>query len=234
MGIRKKAKKLASGAGVALATSGLSSCHNNGAVDPPPPPFECTTGVGDGSILDAIGTVAGTTLQVMFMNRSPSRWTAAQITAVVGGTVRPVEVANPLVVVIDLTNDAVTSGSFTLSGTVQGYSGSSCMVTRTFRFTIGSSGVVIAREDELPLSERHAAHIAVLSRDGRHLQLEATTQYAGTAAIAWTVSGGDVVWQDGRRLSWRLPDEPGLYQAQLVIDYGPAGLSFDALAFEVS
>ena len=48
------------------------------------------------------------------------------------------------------------------------------------------------------------------------------------------VSGGDVVWQDGRRLSWRLPEASGLYQAQLVIDYGPAGLSFDALAFEVS
>jgi hypothetical protein len=35
-------------------------------------------------------------------------------------------------------------------------------------------------------------------------------------------------------MSWRLPHEPRLYQAQLVVDYGPGGLSVDAVAFEVS
>jgi hypothetical protein len=233
MRIRTKAKALASGAGVALATSGLSSCHNNGAVDPPPPPFECTAGVGDGTILEATGTLAGTMLAVMFTNRSPSQWTAAEVTAVVGGVARPVQVANPLVVVIDLTEDGMTGGSFTLSGTVRGYGGTSCAVTRTFRFTIGPSGVTVASADDLPLSERHAAHIAVRSREGHDVELEATTPFSGPANIRWTVTGGRVVAQDGKRMSWRLPEEPGLYQAQLVIDYGSGGLSFDALAFEV-
>lgn len=232
MRIRRKAKALASGAGVALATSGLSTCHNNGAVDPPPPPFECTAGVGDGTILDATGMLAGTVLRVMFTNRSPSRWTAAEVTVVVGGEARPVEVANPLIVAIDLTNDAVTSGSFTLSGTVQGY-GASCSVTRTFRFTLGPAGVTVASAADLPLFERHAAQIAVRSRDGHQVELEATTPFSGPATIAWTVSGGAIVAQNEKRMSWRLPEEPGLYQAQLVIDYGPGGLSFDALAFEV-
>ena len=40
--------------------------------------------------------------------------------------------------------------------------------------------------------------------------------------------------EEGNRLRWRLPSEPGLYQAELVIDYGPQGLSFDTLALEVS
>ena len=45
---------------------------------------------------------------------------------------------------------------------------------------------------------------------------------------------GLMLSQDGARLRWRLPREAGLYQAEVVIDYGASGLSFDTLALEVS
>ncbi len=231
MGIKDKAMNLAAGAGVALATSGLSSCHDNGGVDPPPPPLECNT-VDHGESLTATATVTGTQLQITIHNSSNSGWTAVAITSVVGGSARPVALGEPLMVVIDLTDDRVTSGSFTLKGTLA--RGNVCAVSRTFTFRLQPDGVVVAFAHELPLAARQQARIALVGRDGHEVELEATTPFCGAAEITWTVTGGEVVSREGTRLRWRLPREAGLYQAELVIDYGPNGLSFDALALEVS
>lgn len=231
MGIKDKAKNLAAGAGVALATSGLSHCNDNGAVDPPPPPLECNT-VDQGESLTSTAMVTGTQLQVIIHNNSNSIWTAVTITAVVGGSARPVTLGEPLTVVIDLTDDRVTSGSFTLKGTLRGQR-NDCAVSRTFTFRLQPDGVVVAVAHELPLGARQQARIALVGRDGHEVELEATTPFRGAGAITWTVSGGEVVSREGARLRWRLPREAGLYQAELVIDYGPSGLSFDALALEV-
>jgi hypothetical protein len=38
----------------------------------------------------------------------------------------------------------------------------------------------------------------------------------------------------GARLRWRVPPEAGLYQAELVVDYGELGFAFDALVLEVT
>jgi hypothetical protein len=65
------------------------------------------------------------------------------------------------------------------------------------------------------------------------VDLEASTPFGGAHTIAWTVTGGEIVSQDGARLRWRLPSEVGLYQAELVVDYGPRGLSLDTLVLEV-
>ena len=231
MGIQKKARKIAAGAGVALATSGLSSCHNNGAVDPPPPPFECNT-VDQGESLTATATIAGGELQVTIRNGSPSRWTAVSITSVVGGTARPVVLGEPLVVVIDLAEPRVTEGSFHLSGELEGTN--RCAVSRTFTFRLQPDGVVVAFANELPLAARQQARIALVGRDGHDVELEATTPFVGAGGITWRVTGGEILSQAGARLHWRLPREAGLYQAEVVIDYGPSGLSFDTLALEVS
>jgi hypothetical protein len=231
--MKDKARKVAAGASVALATSGLSTCNDNGAVDPPPPPLECNT-VDEGESLTATATVAGTALQVSIRNGSPSSWSAVAVTAVVGGTARPVTPAEPLVVVIDLTDDRVSEGSFRLTGELRGSTGNRCAVSRTFTFRLQAGGVVVASAKELPLAARQQARITLVGRDGREVQLEATTPFRGAAALAWTVTGGEVVSRKGARLHWRLPPEPGLYQAELVIDYGPSGLSFDTLVLEVS
>jgi hypothetical protein len=233
MSFRKKAKKLAGRAGVALATTGLSACRF-GPVDPPPAPFAC--GLGGATELNATATVTGTELAVKIFNHPLAQFIAVRITSVVGGSARPVHLAtNPLTVVIDLTDETVKSGSFTLSGTLHGVNSSnSCAVTRTFTFSLDSGQVVIALAEELPLAERESARIALVSRQGHQVELEATTPFDGAATLTWTVTGGEVLSQEGTRLSWLLPAEAGLYQAELVVDYGPRGLSFDALALEVS
>ena len=73
----------------------------------------------------------------------------------------------------------------------------------------------------------------MVARDGHDVELEATTPFRGARTIAWAVTGGEIVSREGARLRWRLPARAGLYQAELVIDYGPRGLSFDTLALEV-
>ena len=231
MGIKDKARKVAAGASVALATSGLSTCNDNGAVDPPPPPLECNT-VDQGESLTATATVTGTELQVTIRNTAVARWTTVAITAVVGGSARPVALGEPLIVVIDLTSPSVTEGSFHLGGELEYRN--RCAVSRTFAFRLQPDGVVVALANELPLAARQQARIALVGRDGRDVELEATTPFLGAGAMTWTVTGGEMVSQDGARLRWRLPKEPGLYQAELVIDYGSRGLSFDTLALEVS
>ena len=55
--------------GVAMATLGLSTCSDGGAVDPAPPPLDCTT-VGKGESLFATGTVSGQTLTIDITNSS--------------------------------------------------------------------------------------------------------------------------------------------------------------------
>ena len=232
MGIKAKSRKAAAGASVALATAGLSACNDKYSHgDPVPPPLQCNT-VDEGETLSATATLAGTELRVTIRNRSLSSWTAAEITSVSGGSVRPVTLGEPLTVLIDLTDETVRSGSFTLSGTLRGGI-SECTVTRTFNFTIGPGGVVVASAEELPLAARQQARIALVARDGQDVELEATTPFRGAQTIAWTVSGGEIVSREGARLRWRLPARAGLYQAELVMDYGPSGLSFDTLALEV-
>jgi len=233
MGIKDKSKKAAAGASVAIATASLGSCSRPTHGDPPPPPLECNT-VDEGESLRATATVTGRELRVMIRNVSYSEWTAAEVTSVVGGSARPISLGPPFTVVIDLEDDTVKSGSFTLKGTLRGYPDKTCAVSRTFVFTLGPDGVVVAFAPELPLSARQQARIALVARDGLDVDLEATTPFRGARTITWTVTAGEVVSREGPRLRWRLPAQAGLYQAELVIDYGPHGLSFDTLALEVS
>jgi hypothetical protein len=87
--------------------------------------------------------------------------------------------------------------------------------------------------EELPLPERGAARIVLVSREGREVELAAVAGFEGTQTFSWTVTGGEVLALDGPRLRWRMPAEAGLYQVDVVADYGSRGLSFDTLALEV-
>jgi hypothetical protein len=229
--VNDKSKTLAAGATVALATSGLSSCQDNGAVDPPPPPLECNS-VGRGETLSAAGSLAGRQLRVV-VGATNGALTGVQISSVVGGVARPVEAsAFSVTVVIDL-DPGVASGSFTLAGTLEGFPAARCPVVRTFTFTLGPAGVVVASTGDLPLPARQQARIMMVAREGHEVELEATTPFQGPHTVLWTVTGGEVVSREGARLRWRLPDAAGLYQAELAVDYGRSGLSFDTLVLEV-
>src|SRR5688572_16438934 len=231
--IRRKTKSLAAGASVALATAGLSHCNDNGAVDPPPPPLSCNT-VDEGEALIVSAVLEGTALRVTMGNSSPSVWRTVEVTDVRGGVLAaPVVPATPVVFAITLSSPDVTSGGFTVRGTVSGFDGTTCTVTRTFIFTISGTNVTIAGMAELPLAARQQARVALISREGVEVELEATTPFPGPQTISWAVSGGTIMAQKGARMRWRLPTEAGFYQVELVIDYGPRGLSFDTLGLEV-
>jgi hypothetical protein len=234
MGVKETAKQVATaGAGVALAAAGCH-CGPNGAVDPPPAPLVCSD-VGEGGTLSANGSLQGTTLLVTIANDDLGNWRAAEIVDLHGVSLVSLEGLDRshLDIKLQLTSEATRSGSFTVRGQLA--SGDTvCAVHRTFTFTIGARVVIAALDARsMPLASRHPAEIALLRRDGLEVELEARTGFTGPFRSTWFVSAGELLVQTGHRARWRLPDERGLYQAQLVLDYGSPGMAFDALSLEV-
>jgi hypothetical protein len=233
MGIKEKAKKVAA-ASAALATSGLSSCTHGGAVDPPPPPLECST-VNMGQSLVARAGRVGTTVAIDIA-QPLATWTKADVTALTGASLTSLTVSPSLRIVLELADAATTSVTFTVDGVLSGVDGGTCPSRRTFMLSLdGTGGVTIASNghDGLPLAARQQARIVLVEREGSEVELQADTPFRGARTIQWAVTAGEVVHREGGRLRWKLPPEPGFYQAELVVDYGDSGLSVDTLAFEV-
>lgn len=230
MDIQEKAQKIAAGT-VALATTGLSGCDIGGSVDPPPPPFSCEA-VDEGETLEASGQVDGSELTVTVEHVGlPGTWESADITSVEGASVTELEIVAQLVrLVLELDTPTTTAGSFTLEGVIE-----SCPVSRAFDFAIsdGTVQVAIRPVRPLPLAAHERAEIAVLARNGRLVELDGRTAYEGAYHFDWAVTGGKILAVRDGQLVWELPEEPGLYQVELVVDYGEQGFAADALAFEV-
>ena len=117
-----------------------------------------------------------------------------------------------------------------------GARGERCAFRRTFHATIGATGVQVSvmNLDALPLAAMARAEIAVLRREARAVVLEARTPYGGQVAVSWEVTGGALDTTTGRVARWTLPDAPGVYQAELLLDYGAAGVAFETLMLEVT
>lgn len=222
--------------GVAVATLGLSTCIDGGAVDPAPGPLDCNA-VGKGQRFNATGTLVDTELKIDIIT-GDGRWKEApQVSNVTGATLTNITFDSAdsglVTVVLGVDPTTATSGSFTISGTLTGYEGETCPATRTFNFTLGDGGVTVASRDHaLPLGTRDRAAIVVTRREGREVVLHAKGAPAN-AAIGWTATAGaiDAHGKDGA--TWRLPEEPGLYQIELLVDRGKEGLSIDTLTLEV-
>jgi len=134
-------------------------------------------------------------------------------------------------VVIDLTDANVTSGSFILRGSLQGFPGRLRAVARTFSFTLGPNGVVVAFAEELLLPARQQARIALDARARRgsrppHLPRSPDDRVDRDRRRDRVPGGRSRALARARR-GWALPGRG-------VIDYGPSGLSLDTLALEVS
>jgi hypothetical protein len=236
MGVKETAKQVATaGAGVALAAAGCQ-CGITGAVDPPPPPLVCTD-VGQGGTLRASGSVQGTTLLVTISHSHLGTWRSAEIVDLRGVSLSSLAGLDgyELHVEFQLASEATRSGSFTVRGTLADeFHGTACDVRRTFTFTIGARVEIAALDaHSMPLASRHAAQIAMVSRDGLDVELEAKSSFGGPYRCTWNVSGGELLAQHGNRARWRLPEQRGFYQAQLLVDFGPPGVAFDSLSLEV-
>jgi hypothetical protein len=240
MGIKDQAKRIAAGASVAIATSGLSNCNDNGAVDPAPPPLQCNT-VNTGQTLTASATRSADTVDVTIRNSLGfANWRVDRVVAVSGATLVTTRLpapgsSGPLGVVLRLDNASTTQASFTVEATLLGSAGDTCSVQRTFNVTISSGGVQVslADADRLPLAARQRAEIVLANRQGNTVELQARTAYQGERQMSWSVTHGDLDVSTGSMVRWTLPRIPGIYQAELVIDFGGDGLAFDVLLLEV-
>jgi hypothetical protein len=52
--------------------------------------------------------------------------------------------------------------------------------------------------------------------------------------VSWEVTGGELDASTGAQVQWTLPTVPGIYQAEVLLDYGADGIAFDALMLEVT
>ncbi len=238
MGIKNQAKRVAAGASVALATSGLSNCHDNGAVDPVPPPLQCGT-VDSGQSLVTTATLEADTVVVVITSGVPATLRVDSVSDVSGATLVSVQVPEPfaeaLTLRFDLAGAASAEITFKVSATITGLAGEVCPVVRTFHVTVSDSGVQVSLRDAdaLPLNARQQAEIVLARGEGRVVRLEASTAWDGIRSESWAVSHGTLDTDTGPTVHWTLPAEPGIYQAELVLDFGPSGLAFDTLMLEV-
>ncbi len=234
MGVKETTRQVATaGAGVALAATGCQ-CGNNGAVDPPPPPLVCAD-VGQGQTLRASATLDASRLQVRIGHAGQvGSWRAPEVLDLQGVSLVSLEAeGEELALTLELASASTRTGSFTVRGQLDD-GRSICAVQRTFTFTIGAEvEIAVLDVGSLPLASRHPAEIGLLSRDGFEVELEARSSFDGPYRCAWVVSGGELVTQADRRVRWKLPERKGLYQAQLLLDYGPSGMAFDSLSLEV-
>lgn len=246
MGLKGKAKRAASTAvGVSLATSGLSNCTNIGGVDPPPPPFQCDD-LADGQTLQASAERDSLDLEITIESLAPGRWLTATVENPVNMQVVNVERTQdglgPVVVDFTLDNDSVKTASFDFVGQAEDTfgAGGTCMVTRTFNVQLDAVTVSLKQAEVFPLEARQPPEIVVLGRTGRQVHLQAQSTFRGPREIAWTATAGTVLdaaspaspAQD--RITWQLPDAPGIHQIEVVMDYGRLGIGFDVLRLEVS
>jgi hypothetical protein len=140
-----------------------------------------------------------------------------------------------LVITLTLDSSNTTQGSFTLEADLEGFQGTLCHLTRTFNFTVDGAIVTVTqlRLDGIPLAARQRAEIVVLAQQDGVVELEGRTPYQGPYQMSWNVTNGSLEASGDGRVRWRLPEEAGMYQAELVVDYGEAGLAVDQLVFEV-
>src|SRR5688572_8201030 len=140
---RKASKATAAATGVAIATSGLTSCNGGGSVDPVPPALECNT-VDAGQSLPATATRRADTDTGKVRNTKLfTTWRVVALTNVMGGTIVSAVFPNPvegstLVVTIKLAAAAPTQVSFGIDAEMRSsvQSGPPCAVSRTITVTV--------------------------------------------------------------------------------------------------
>jgi len=242
MGMRRQAKRIATGASVALATSGLSNCRDGGGgvVDPPPPPLQCDL-LDMGQSLAATATRDGDTVRVNVRSTlGYETWQVNRVAAGSGATLLSTRLPSShtrehLEVTLRLESDSTTTASFSVAATLYGLSDETCSLERTFELTLSDGGVQVSSADaeSLPLAARQRVAIVVAGRAGRVIELVADTPWPGERELSWTVNDGTLDGSASPTVRWTLPAAAGIYQAELVVDFGAAGLAIDTLLLEV-
>lgn len=234
MKISKLTEKILLGSTVTIATANCSGCQDNGAVDPPPPPLNCSD-IGAGQTLVAHASLADSLVTVNITTGVSANWKETpEFVDLSGFTLKSVSMLQFWEVEAELKLDSltVTSGEFTLRGALKGPT-NSCSVERRFTVTIDAGNVSISqRATSLPLGNRSAARIELVGKSGFDVKLRAKRPAPDTN-VYWSVTGGSFESGGADEITWHLPRERGLYQAELLTDHGRDGLAVDTIVLEV-
>lgn len=217
---------------ISVATVGLTMCNSGGAVDPAPQPLICSN-VGDGGTLSASATANGSKITIT-INSFNGQWKSTpSVSNVVGATVVSITSNfGEATIVLDTSSDAggdagTTSGSFTLKGNLTDNT-NTCPVARTFSF----NGAQITQREDMPPRDQTPATIEMMGRDEREVRLR-TLGVKTDDTVVWTVTDGELR-HEGGHVRWILPEEPGLYQVEVLVDRDRNGVALDTLVMEVT
>jgi len=222
---------------VAIASVGLSTCSDNGAVDPVPPPLRCD--IADrGQTLSATATINSTAIRVEITTSTNVVATFREpvtIRDLVGVRLVEALLAGSLRVIVDLEleDPDATTAQFTLDGLLANLD-TFCRVTRVFTITIDNGRALVSEvQKRLPLGRMENAAIILVRREGLTVELE-TRGVAENDRVSWTVNAGEATTRARDGILWQLPSEPGIYRAEVLVDGGDTGFGFDTLALEVT
>lgn len=228
-------RRLTLGTTVTLATFGCSSCADNGAVDPPPPPFRCEDVSGGEGFRVSEATASETLITIDLEHRQADILAILEVSGVLGFVLESVSLLDGRGLRIQLRREppGTLEGHFTIRARVRGYDDTVCDVRRVFTIAVSGTEVEVTRGfDDLPLRDASRARIELMGRDGLAVRLRAIGAQESTTS--WTVTEGDLRVESPEAVVWTLPSTPGFYQIELLTDHGAAGFGFDTLAFEVA
>jgi hypothetical protein len=163
-----------------------------------------------------------------------AKWFSVGITALEGATLESLTGQGPqFEIVLNLID---STGSFTFEGVLEDWDGTRCVVSRTFTFDTSGATPVVADSGErtLPFESLHGAAIEVCSVEGPRVELRVRADRAAPTSVRWSVTAGETARTANGHMVWTLPDEPGLYQARLEVEFGRSGLAMDSVVFEVA
>lgn len=221
------------------ATATPTSGPPFGAVDPAPPPLECTT-VDKGQSLTIIDQkLEGLDVTFTINNTFYASWSGKPVISVSQGftlvsTEIPEVFQNNLVVKLKLDSAEITKGELTLEGTMlDRYGQKTCPVKRVFQLSIEKTIKVSQYINDIPLDINNRVAIAILNRNGTEIELSGNTT-ENVKNFNWSVEEGSIEKKTSTSAIWRLPEKPGLYQVELVVDHEDDSFSYDTLFVELA
>ncbi|MBI5533179.1 MAG: hypothetical protein HY898_10710 [Deltaproteobacteria bacterium] len=226
-------------AAAALGAVGLTACD-------PAPPLTCEDIAPEA--LKAQAAWDGSIVEVRLDACGPyecARWSDVSVHDLVGAELEKIQVLDKGVIIrLRMNGDAGSdaggsspAGSFSVRANTYppeptNNTDSCKTLDKTLEFRIENGKAVVY--DKLATSrfgDGPGVRIAVVGQNGCSVELRPVSQRQG--ATEWTVSGGVLESSTEGNMRWTLPDEPGLYMAELVVTGGSQGFGRDVLLVEV-
>ena len=84
---------------------------------------------------------------------------------------------------------------------------------------------------QLPLPLAEIRTVDILWDDSLTFDVETSWE---NAQFKWSVSGGEMIEEEGGSVTWQPPEQPGRYLLQVVADWGRTGIAVDSMVLVVN